>query len=233
MVDVCTQARVRNYEGVDIGKTVTCTEYFFDMDEGVERATLPGLPLLLEPVAALRTREDEALSDEYDYYVDAVPAEPASARLVVDSLPDRTRRVRLRMLVAGHEYGSIELMLPPGGVSGSYEAAGMAPPAVDVSGGGQPVSRPSGGQTPVMAPGATHTLAAYDGPSPDASASYADSLRAILLHYYRGDTRYSDLQAKIEYVEAAVVGFVSPFVLLALVFTGAAFVVAVMVRAIY
>jgi hypothetical protein len=213
-------AKAWDYKGSALGETLTCTKYFFNLGKQVELTTLPGLPLEVDPDRFERTRDERPLREDYQFYVTPEAVEPSKVQLVLDSLADLNRKMRLMMLVGGYEYGRIEMLLTPATAVGTYEDAGVAPPHIDLTTNDQqrPVSTGSGSS----AAGDSHL----------SSECVERTLRGILLHYYRGDTHYSSLHEMMMYLQAALVGFLSPFVLLALVFIGAAFVIGVLLHAV-
>jgi hypothetical protein len=245
-VTVSRKINIEDCNGIRLQQAITHVIYQFNLSEATGVETVRGLPLKLHPVhiGRLSTFATFLPSDTTGYFVEDEreldgdeelgQETELEGRRLSSAEKDTHRHSNSHTHSDGHSDSDVN----------AYEFDGHNNPLLwagaedEVDGGAVLLVESKEGLQ-----GISITVQAWFGPDyqmmdevklfiPDqdyygmADESGVDeSLREVFLQYYRGRDHYTKLNEMTEYLKAALVSFVSPFVVLGAVFSGIAFCV--------
>jgi len=239
LVTVTVKQDVHNCDGVRIAQAAINLLYQFDLGKSAGLTTLPGLPLKVYPTRQMKMStfaafipessegyfgastkdnndDDDEQRKESALWRGTQDTISGSAVLLIESLADGNRLVRIQTTVnAVDDLEEVRLILPPSTEQMNEISAESRMKHNFI------ISR----LLPLLITSSAAAAAASSSSSHSAPSGVEndDQIRAVLFHLYRGDscdlekcyTRFTEL---VEYVHTAVIGFLSPFVLLGISF---------------
>jgi hypothetical protein len=213
---IVTLTRKMTYNSDDgiLSQATTNLEFSFNLGPTVDLVTLPGLPLKLYPswrnkmsTFAAFVENDSSQSPHHIKPPSEFQDIAGSAVLIIEVLGDSSRLVTVKSWINLEQLESVKLVLPPSDFHCHYDYSG--------------IKKPINANKEIVRH-ASHVAGPVDA-----------SVKEALFHYYRGSGTYDRLQEMKEYLQTAVVGFLSPFVLLGILFVGIAIGVFVWLHVLY